>query len=164
MIDARSDEITIVDGLKAYLSTKKKPCEVVMANQTGDIPRYPYVTYTITTPAEHRSGTYSIAEDGTYYRTLRQIWSFTVNSDDSDESLNLALKAYDWFVLAGLTYLNDRDIIVRKVGNVNNRDNLITVEYEHRNGFDVHFGLLHTITMTEQEIGGYIEKINLKEE
>ena len=164
MFDMRDNEITIVDGLKAYLSTEEKPCELVRANQTGPIPAYPYGAYTVTTPAQYRGGTFSIAEDGTRYKSVLQIWSFTFQSDDYDECMNIALRAYDWFQLAGLTYLNDHDITVRGVGNINNRDNLITIEYEHRNGFDVTFGLLHTIGVTEEELGGYIEKTNLKEE
>lgn len=154
----------IVNGLKAYLSTPEKPCEVIRANQTGKIPKYPYVAYTVTTPVENRAGTYSIAEDGTKYKSFMQIWSFTVNSDNYDECQNIVLKAFDWFSAAGLIYLNDNDVIVHQLGNINNRDNLITIQYEYRSGFDVHFGLLHTITMTEEELGGYIEKANLKEE
>lgn len=164
MIDARNNEIVIVDGLKSYLSTKAKTCAVIRANQTGRIPRYPYVAYTITTPAEYRSGTFSEDADGTRYKSILQTWSFTVQSDDADECTNIVLKAYDWFQLSGLAYLNDKNIVVRRIGNINNRDNLITIEYEYRNGFDVTFGLLQTVTPTEEELGGYIEKANLNKE
>ena len=164
MFDMRDNETVIVDGLKDYLSTREKPCEVIRANQTGKIPAFPYGTYTVTTPIQYRGGTFSVAEDGTRYKSVLQIWSFTFQSDDYDECMNISLKACDWFQLVGVTYLNDHGITVRRVGNVNNRDNLITIEYEHRNGFDVTFGLLHTINVTEEELGGYIEKANLKEE
>ena len=164
MLDARGIEIAVVDGLEAYLSEGARPCKVVRANQTGDIPPYPYVAYTITTPVEYRAGTYSVASDGTRYRSFKQTWSFTTQSDDAEESLNLTLKAFDWFSLAGLLHLRDHGIVVFNISNINNRDNLISINYEYRNGFDVTFMLLHTVKMTEDEIGGFIEKINLKQE
>ena len=162
MIDARSIEITIVEGLKKYLSVNR-PCEVVRANQTGPIPPYPYVAYTITTPLQSRSGTFSVASDGTRYRTFSQTWSFTFNSDDAEESINLALRAFDWFSVAGVVYLNDNGVVIGNLSNITNRDNIITIEYEHRNGFDVTFNLLHTVTMTEDELGGYIDTANIKQ-
>ena len=157
MIDARAIEIAVVDGLKAYVSTDKKPCEVVRANQTGPVPPYPYIAYTITTPLQSRLGTFSVASDETRFREVTQTWSFTVQSDDADESLNVALKAWDWFAIVSNVYLGDKGIVVQQVGNVNNRDNLITIEYEYRNGFDVTLNLINAVKMTEAEIGGYIE-------
>lgn len=167
MIDARAIEKIVVDGLKVYVSTTDKPCEVVRANQTGPVPPYPYVAYTITTLAQSRSGTFSVAPDGTRFREFTQTWSFTVQSDDADECANVALKAWDWFMKVGCVYLSDNMVVVQNVGNINNRDNLITIEYEYRSGFDVAFNLLNTVTMSEAEIGGYIETahpIRIKED
>lgn len=157
MIDARAIEIAVVDGLKAYVSTTDRPCEVVRANQTAPVPSYPYIAYTITTPLQSRAGTFSVASGGVRFREATQTWSFTVQSDDADESLNVALKAWDWFAIVSNVYLGDNGIVVQQVGNVNNRDNLITIEYEYRNGFDVTLNLINAVKMTEAEIGGYIE-------
>lgn len=159
MIDARGIEKIVVDGLKAYVSTPDKPCEVVRANQTGPVPPYPYIAYTITTPVQSRSGTFSVAADGTHYMAYMQTWSFTVQSNDADECLQTVLRAYDWLRLAGVVYLHDNGITVRNIGNINNRDNLITIEYEYRNGFDVTFRLMHTVNLTDDQSGGYVDRV-----
>lgn len=162
MYDAKAIETAIVSGLKEYVSAGGRTCEVVLANQAGPVPKYPYIAYTITTPVQYRGGTYSEAEDGTKYRPLLQTWSFTAQSDSMDESVETAMRAYDWFAVAGLTALNDADVVVSSLGNINNRDNLITIQYEYRNGFDVTFRLLHTVEMTDAERGGIIETANIK--
>jgi len=152
MIDHRQNEIVIVENLKAYLSTEVRPCEVVRQNQVAEIPPYPYVSYTLTTPVAADKGTYSQAEDGTLYKAVLQTWSFTVQSDDQDEALTLALKAYDYFTSAGVVPLSDKGITVRRVRDVTTRDNLLTIQYEHRNGFDVTFGVLTKIAADTQVI------------
>ena len=166
MIDITNVESIIVNTLQSYLTTEERPCTVVMANQTAPIPPYPYVSYTITTPLTAAGGTYGIAEDGTRYRELKQVWSFTVQSDSDTESQILALKIYDWFSLVGRVDLEDNGIIAESVTSVNNRDNLLSIEYEYRNGLDVTFNLLHSITEEEASRAGYIEKVilNNKEE
>ena len=163
MLDHRANEITIVSGLKDYLSTESRPCEVVRQNQVAKIPAYPYVSYTLTTPVSAHSGTYSEAEDGTLYRSILQTWSFTVQSDDQEEALSLAMKIYDFFSAAGVTYLSDKGITVRRVRDVNTRDNLLTIQYEYRNGLDVTFGLLYEISPGEQINRDQIESIKFKE-
>ena len=165
MIDYRKIEELIVSGLQSYLSVDDdNPCYVIMANQTAPVPKYPYVTYTITTTTETKGGTYGFFDDGKYYRQLNQIWSFTVQSNDQTECNNLALDAYDYFAHHGCTYLSDNNISVVDISNMTNRDNFITAEYEYRQGFDVRFGLMYSITPKEDEVGGYIEKVTLKSE
>lgn len=153
MIDKRTTEIAIVEGLSKYCG-----CEVVRANQTAPIPPYPYGAYTIITPVSAYGGGYSYdPNSGKHFISYKQTWSFTFQSDDEDEALITALRAYDWFKLAGLVYLNDNGIVVLSCSDMNNRDNLISIEYEHRNGFDVVLSLTHTVEMTEAERGGVIE-------
>lgn len=164
MINMRTNEIIIVDGLKSYLSKTGRPCEVIRQNQVAHIPPYPYVSYTITTPINELKGTYCKAEDGTLYRNILQTWSFTVQSDDYDESLQLGLKMADYFTAVGLVNLSDKNITVRTVTNLTSRDNLITIQYEHRQGLDVTFGLLYTITPDEQISTDVIEFITFKED
>lgn len=163
MIDLRSIEITIVENLKKYLSEEFRPCEVIRQNQVAHIPPYPYVSYTVTTPIDALKGTYCKAEDGTLYRNIQQIWSFTVQSNDYDESLQLGLKMMDYFTAVGLLNLSDKNITVRRVTNLTSRDNLITIQYEYRHGLDVTFGLLYTITPDEQINTDVIESNTFKE-
>lgn len=163
MIKHRKNEIVVVDGLKAYLSTAQRPCEVVRQNQVQAAPCYPYVSYTVSTPLSEHKGTYCKAPDGTLYRDILQTWSFTVQSDDQDEALELGMKMYDYFSAVGLTLLNDNAITVRRVTSLTQRDNLITIQYEYRNGLDVVFGLMYEITPDQQMSEDVIETIEIKE-
>ena len=159
MIDLRANEIVIVEGLKKYLTSDTRPCEVVRQNQVAEVPAYPYVSYTLTTPVDGMSGTYSEAEDGTLYKNVLQTWSITVQSDDQDEAMTLALRAYDYFTAAGITELADKNITVRRVSGVTTRDNLITIQYEYRNGLDIVFGLFYAITPENLPDTGVIESV-----
>lgn len=163
MIEHRQNEIIICDGLQEYLSTAERMCTVVFANQAAPIPPYPYVSYTITQAIVSDNRGYCIDSEGNRYRETLQTWSFTVHSDDDVEAMNIALKAYNWFSVVGKVYLNDNNIVVHKIGNVNNRDNLISIEYEHCNGFDVTFNLIDKIESKEFEYAGVIESAPVKE-
>lgn len=164
MIDYRAIETLIVDGLTAHLTSKGYNCPVIMANQTSPTPDYPYIAYTVTVPVAANMKGYSIAADGTRYKPIAQTWSFTAQSDDDVEAVNVAMEAYDWFALAGNTYLSDNNIIAQRVGNISNRDNLISIEYEYRQGFDVEFLLMHTLDSAECETAGFIETAQIKSE
>jgi hypothetical protein len=161
LIDYRQNEITIVEGLQSELSTDLRPCTVVFANQTAPAPKYPYVSYSVPTPLESNEKGYCIAKDGTRYKELTQIWSFTIHSDDDVEALNLAVQAYEYFNVVGKEYLNDNKIVVAKVGNITNRDNLLSIEYEHCNGFDVTFNLMFIINSEKLYSDGVIKTVTV---
>ena len=166
MIKYRENEILIVDGLQNYLKSKGYNCPVIMANQTAPTPPYPYIAYTVITPVSANMKGYSVANDGMRYKSLVQTWSFTAQSNDDVEAFNVTMLAYDWFALTGNTYLSDNNIVAQRVGNITSRDNLLTIEYEYRYGFDVDFLLLHTLEKADCETAGYIETadINVIEE
>lgn len=150
MIKQNDIQTYIAEALKAYLG-----CEVVLANQTAPIPSYPYVSFTITTPMVANNGTYGeFVEDNTLVKAkeIQQIWSFTVQSDDSVESATVANKAYDFFDCVGTIQLNENGVVVQRIENITNRDNLLTIEYEYRNGFDVTFSFMNEITQEIEEI------------
>ena len=157
MIDFENIYRTVAKGLKEYLG-----CPVIQSNQNKKLPAYPFLSYTITMPMSEYNGTYGVYEDGTERKPFTQTWSISALSDDSDESLRLACKAREWLDRAGRNYLNDNDVIVQSIGSVTNRDNIISVEYEYKNGFDVVFWLFDTIEGTAEteeiietaEIGG----------
>lgn len=166
MIKYRENEILIVDGLQNYLKSKGYNCPVIMANQTAPTPPYPYIAYTVITPVSANMKGYSVANDGMRYKSLVQTWSFTAQSNDDVEAFNVTMLAYDWFALTGNTYLSDNNIVAQRVGNITSRDNLLTIEYEYRYGFDVDFLLMHTLEKADCETAGYIETadINVIEE
>ena len=145
MIDHRGNEIFIVEGLKDYISTEIRPCEVIRQNQNAPSPPYPYVTYTVTSLLPASGGTYSEAEDGTLYKNITQAWSFTVQSDSQEEAYEIAMKIYDFYTAYALTALAGKNIAVMRVQNVSPRDTFLTIEYERRVGLDIVFGLMYSI-------------------
>lgn len=161
MIDHRANEIVIVDGLKAYLSTATRPCEVVRQNQVAEAPPYPYVSYTVTTPLSADRGSYCESEDGRLYRDTLQTWSFTVQSSDQDEAMSLGMKMFDYFTAVGVVPLADKNITIRRVTNLTTRDNMISIQYEYRNGLDVTFGLLYEISSEQQPFSDEIDSIEI---
>ena len=134
MINTENIRGVVVRGLKDAL---KIP--VIRSNQTGIPPDYPYLSYTITTLSSGNNGTWGEYEDGIDRKPVTQTWSITVQSDNCGESMRLCNQARDWLDRTGRLYLNDRGVIVQSVGDITNRDNLITISYEYRNGFDVVF-------------------------
>lgn len=160
MIDFRKNELLIVNGLQEWLAKKGYDCPVIMANQAAPIPAYPYISYTAMSVISNAKG-YSIGEDGTRYKPMVQSWSFTIQADDDVVAMNVAMEAYDWFALSGNTYLSDNQIVVQRVGNVTNRDNLISVEYEYRQGFDVELLLMFKIIKEDSESAGYINAADI---
>lgn len=151
MINLDAIRTTIVKGLKEYL---KIP--VIRSNQTGEPPSYPYLSYTITNLLHENKGTWGQYGDGKDRKPVTQTWSITVQSDNASEAMRLVTKAYDWFDHVGIVYLNDNGIIVESLSDISNRDNMITIEYEYRHGFDVVFWFLSETESTTQSTG-YIE-------
>lgn len=148
MIDLQAIRTTVVKGLKEYLGIP-----VIRSNQTGEPPPYPYVSYTIITPMSQNKGTWGKYTDGKERKPTTQTWSVTIQSNDNAEAVELAIKAHEWFDHIGTVYFDDNSIVVQSVGNISNRDNMITIEYEYRNGFDVVLWLLSEIDDTTAATG-----------
>lgn len=140
MIDQQHIETTIINELQNYLN-----CPVILANQHSPAPPYPYVSFTITSLKNENHGTYGTLSDGRYYKPVRQTWSFTVQSDNDIQCSEIALNAFDWFSLIAVTYLADNEIYIERLEDIANRDNLITIQYEYRRGFDVRFVIMDVI-------------------
>lgn len=154
MIDQEELNRLITENLKAVTG-----CEVVKANlANAPVPPYPYISFSILRTTT-RKGSYSIRSDGTHYMSATQVWSVTVQGKNDTETQNLALKARDWLEESGRTVLNDSGIVVREVGDIVNRDTLLTINYEYRKGFDVTFALMN-VMKTDPEV---IEKAEIKE-
>lgn len=121
-------------GLHEYLGI-----QIIRGNQTAKAPAYPYGTYNVTTIAGKNDGTWQQHEDGIDRLMVRSIWSLSFLSADYDESVALAIKAREWFQRSGRAFLSQHGITVQSTTDINNRDNILTVEYERKNGFDVVF-------------------------
>lgn len=138
----------VVSGLSKYLG-----CTVIRGNQTGEMPKFPFLSYNVITYRTKNGGTYGVYEDGQQRKPTSQIWSLTVNSDKYNEATNLVSKAYDWLENVGSTYLNDNKIIVESLTNITDRSNILTYEYIYTLGFDVTFYLLNSTGNLEDQTG-----------
>ena len=145
----------VAKGLKEYLG-----CEVIRTNQNKKPPQYPYVSYTITTLASANNGTYEEYDNGICRKMVKQTWSITAQSNDPSESEALALKAREWLDYAGRVYLKDNDVVVQSLTDITNRDNILTVEYEYKNGFDVVF-YLYDETQNNIKNSGTIDTVSV---
>lgn len=153
MIDYENMRTTIVKGLKEFLK-----CPVIRSNQNAEPPAYPFISYTITTLQSENKGTWQEYEQGIDRQAVTQTWSITILSDDNNESVLLANKAKAWLTRLGTLYLNDNQVIVQSAGNITNRDNILTSEYEYKNGFDVVFWLYDEVENT-QRTTNYIKTV-----
>lgn len=154
MINNENLRKTVVTGLIEHLGVP-----VIRSNQNAEPPKYPYASYTVTIAESANNGTYGEYEDGIDRLPVTQTWSITVQSDKEDESISLAGKARDWLTHSGRIYLNDNDVIVQSVTDITNRDNMISIEYEYKNGFDVVFWLMNEV---EREVE-IIERVKIRE-
>lgn len=155
----------IVGGMETYLKGRVSNCKVILANQTAPVPDYPYVTYTVTQPRIEAGGTYGVENDGTRSKQFDMAMSFTVQSDDEEESVTIAVKAARWTEEIGTVYLGDNEIAVKRVGSITNRDNILANSvYEYRNGFDATFTTLERISEDEFLDRGTIEEFEFNKE
>ena len=145
-------------GLREYLGI-----QIVNGNQTAEAPTMPYGTYNPTTIAAANNGTWQEHEDGVDRLLVRSIWSFSFLSADFDESMMYATKAREWFTHSGRIWLAEHGITVQTVTDITNRDNVLTVEYERKNGFDVVF-YVYDEADRPADTYGYIETMEASHE
>lgn len=159
MIDNEKLRTIVVKGLKKYLNIP-----VVRGNQNAAPPDYPYLSYNVTTLESANNGTWGEYEDNIDRIPVTQTWSITVQSNKEDESISFAGKARDWLIHSGRIYLNDNDVIVQSVTDITNRDNMISIEYEYKNGFDVVFWLMNEVERyAESQTEEVIETVKIDE-
>lgn len=155
MIDYDKIRTIVATGLRKYVG-----CPVVRSNQNEEMPKYPYLSYTVTTLMSENKGSYGEYEDGIDRKPFTQIWSITSLSDNETESVTNAMKARQWLDHVGTVYLGDNNVDVQSVGSITNRDNILTTEYEYRKGFDVVFSLFDEVKNPIEE-SGEIESLDL---
>lgn len=148
--------ITVVTGLKKYTGTN-----LIRGNQNAEPPPFPYSTYNITTYATQNNGTYGEYADGMARKPVNQIYSFTTHSNNYTEAFTIANKMRDWLDYVGAVYLSDNDIVVRSVGAITDRSNVLTVDYQYSFGFDCVFAVLDEVEIPDN---GTIESLSLEED
>jgi hypothetical protein len=158
MLDLNKMRTMVAKGLKEYLGVS-----VIRGNQTAQAPPYPYVIYNVTTVADANNGTYQQHEDSIDRLMVRSIWSLSFLSKDHDESIMLASKAREWLMHTGRVWLAEHGITVQSTTDIINRDNILTVEYERKNGFDVVF-YVYDEAENPAKTTGYIEGVYIAHE
>lgn len=148
----------VAEGLSDYLG-----CPVIRGNQSKPPPKKPYGVYNITTYAGANRGTYQRDADGVDRLMVRSIWSLSFIADDYDESVMLAIKARGWIEHTGRGWLAENGVVVQSTTDITNRDNILTVEYERKTGFDVVFYVYDEV-QSLIETTGYIEGANVTHE
>lgn len=139
----------ICNGIKAAFG-----CQVVKSSTAEHIPPYPYVSFTVT-GIRTRQRTY--ADDAErMYVPAEVTYSWTVQSNDDNEAMELAHRLHDWFEETGRMYLKDNGMVFTGVGGITERDNMITIEYEHRKGFDCVLRLMNYVPRPSETIETFV--------
>lgn len=158
MLDLKSIRAALFSGLSDYLGIT-----MIRSDQTATAPAYPYGTGKATTPAAANNGTWQQHEDGIDRLMVRSIWSLSFLSDDYDESVMLATRAREWITHTGRAWLSERGITVQSATDIANRDNILTVDYESKHGFDVVF-YVYEEAENPSATAGTIESVNIAHE
>lgn len=149
----------LVKGLHDYMNLL-----VVQSSTIGDMPKYPFITYTVTSPYLRlgQDEEYTEQVNSTYQNRhvlhYERVFSFTIASKDDDEAMDLCMKAMRYFRNDGVLALKDKNIAIVEITNATARDNFITIDYERRYGFDVRIRLADEEIRETEDI---IETINL---
>jgi len=167
LIDYAALRSAIVRPLAAALGIP-----VILSDQTGQMPSYPFVTYKMTSPyletSVHGAESVRDAPDGikvTQEKVVEVVFSFTVHSKDADEAYQLCYALIEHFDFAGRDALRDVGIVVVNVTNVQNRDVFLTIEYERRVGCDVRFRVLNRSELIpDPDAGDFIESAEIQYE
>ncbi|AIQ61856.1 hypothetical protein PSTEL_00645 [Paenibacillus stellifer] len=136
MLPFKQIRLTIARGLKAAAGVPAIPL-----NDNGDIPKGSFLTYSFSEFGDTDDARPIITQEGDKSIRSKAV-TFTVSvlsyADSVDDSVENAMKAQDWFKVAGAEQLRDTlDVVVVRVGSVENRDINIGEEWERRQGFEV---------------------------
>ncbi|AFC32138.1 hypothetical protein PM3016_5438 [Paenibacillus mucilaginosus 3016] len=140
MLDLRAIRSMIVAGLYAKL---QQP--VIRADDEGDVPPYPYVVYSLTSPYIDIFGKdieQVVGENLERVRTVELVASFTVYSEDIDEAEELCMRILDHFNREDREVLAEQGLVVVRISDVQNRSVALVEHYERRYGADVRFRAL----------------------
>lgn len=141
LLDVPGIRNPIIAGLYGKL---QRP--VIRSDQAGDIPDYPYVAYSITSPYidsyGHDSERIFTAEGVTSIeqtKNIEMVFSFTAYADDEDKASALCMKAIEHFNREARDDLRAAGIVLVSNTDVQNRSLLLVEHYERRMGVDFRF-------------------------
>lgn len=153
MLPFKAIRSAISRGLKDALSLS-----VIEMNGGGKMPVGSFLTYDFQDGFGGATGQPVITQlDSKQHRRETVTFSVSFNSyaDLTEDSVENALRARDWFKVVGRELLKDTlDVIVIEIGEIQNRDINISEEWERRQGFDVEF---RATDLVITDLSGWIE-------
>lgn len=158
MLPFKQIRSAIARGLKAALNIP-----VIEMNGGGNIPVGSFITYDFQDGFGGSTGQPAITQlNSKEYR--RETVTFTVSfnsyADLTEDSVENAMLARDWFKVTGRELLKDTlDVIITEIGEIQNRDINIGEEWERRQGFDVDF---RATDLVITDLSGWIETAPIK--
>lgn len=165
MLELAKIRKTIIAGLYAKLA---RP--VIRADGDGDVPEYPYVAYSITSPYidsyGHDAERWFNVPNGIGVERIKHIenvFSFSAYAEDEDDAQGLCLAIIEYFMREARDDLRDAGIVVVSVSGVQNRSVLLVEHYERRWGVDVRFRVIDRSEVIDAT-GGYIETAEITNE
>lgn len=161
MINAFDIWTELIKSLKAGLPSYT----FIKANQSANLPDYPFVTLNILNPnvrdRDMIRGTLSrenITGDDTKIKinkteTPKMVFSINCYSDKQSEVSSVLKDAINWLTFSGQQDLSDRGIIVLNNGDVQDRTNFLEVDYQYVYGFDLTIRVNDEVSMNVDTIG-----------
>jgi hypothetical protein len=137
------DYVSLISSIvKVIKAETQRP--IVPQDTTEERPKFPYCTYTVTSPYLAKGTQYggeNLTED------VEVVISLTWISEESIEVLDLAQRTATAFKhQANRQTLADAGLSVVRLDGFARRDTFITIEYEKRMGFDLRVRTRHTET------------------
>ena len=143
----------LVKGLHDYMNML-----VIQSSTIGDMPKYPFITYTVTSPYLRLGQDENSTYQNRHVLHYERVFSFTVAAREEDVAMDTCMKAMKYFRNDGVLELKDKGIVIVEITNATARDNFITIDYDRRYGFDVRIRLADEEIRETTDI---IEKVNL---
>ncbi|PIC73340.1 hypothetical protein [Sporosarcina sp. P17b] len=155
MLDLNRIRTPLIKGLKEATGNT-----VIMADQSGKPPQYPYFTLKILSAGQTVGQcTETVVEDDVVLSQATElVVSVTSYSDKLDQSFEDIHKAFGWFKGTGMYQLQEQSVAIVKVQPIDSRDNFVSIEFERRFGFDVR---LRVTTQTQVHVG-FIEHVGVE--
>lgn len=132
---------------------------VVPQSDCGLPPAWPFLAYSVQTGGTAPKGTVCRA-DGKWFWQARQNWSLTMCAAEAEQARAAAQKAVEWLLGGGGEALAGLGYAVEKVGDLQNRDSLLTAETECREGFELH--LAYMVEAEKERAEGWIETASVE--
>ncbi|MCM0627415.1 hypothetical protein M5J14_23325 [Lysinibacillus sp. OL1_EC] len=134
---------------------------VIRADQTGDIPKFPYATYKVIgdrkgigqEDVSHVNKSDALSE--TRIQERNATISFNTYGTSHDNAYEVATQLRKWFEWRGSLYLDEINVVIVNLTDVTNRTTFLLDSYDEKWGFDV---IIRYLDIDEHDID-YFDKV-----